>query len=102
METMKEVTRYECQYCKKDFKTPNRHECKFNPVLKNCFTCKYLKCWDDGEDYSEGYDYNREPNFPNCVAGVDGWDIENIKQCGYNMQCDKWEEGKYDWSKESD
>lgn len=98
METMKEVTRYECQFCKKDFKTPNKHHCKFNLDLKNCFTCKHLKGWEDG-DRNGCYS---EPNYPDCTMGVDGADIEIIKDCGYDMQCGKWKQGKYDWSKESD
>lgn len=101
METMKEVTRYECQFCKKDFKTPNRHECKFNPELKNCFTCKYLKGWVEGEkDYHHGY-WN--PNYPDCdVNEGDHWDIEQIKDNKYDMQCESWEEGEYDWAKENE
>lgn len=96
---MKKVIRYECQFCKKDFKTPDRHECKFNPTLKNCFTCKHLRDWLENEDNgSYGYDYYRGPNYPDCEAKVYEWDIELIKQHNYDMQCDKWEEGQYDWS----
>lgn len=98
METMKEVTRYQCKFCKKDFKTPDRHYCKFNPELKNCFTCKNLKEW------SEGDRYDFQSNYPDCTKGYDdydgSWTIESIKQVHYNMQCNAWEEGKYDWSKE--
>ena len=100
MEHMKEVTRYQCQFCKKDFKTPNKHHCKFNPKLKNCFTCRHLKGWEEGDEYPS--DYYREPNYPNCAVGCDGWDIDVIKGCNYNMQCSEWEEGKYDWAKEND
>lgn len=95
---MKEVTRYQCEFCKKDFKTPNRHYCKKNPELKNCFTCKHLKGWEESEDNGEyGYEYYKEPNCPDCAADMDGWDIETIKEVKYDMQCDKWEQGKYDW-----
>ena len=99
--TMKEVTRYQCEFCKKDFKTPNRHYCKKNPELKNCFTCKHLKGWEESEDNGEyGYEYYKEPNYPDCAADMDGWDIETIKEVNYNMQCEKWEQGKYDWRKD--
>lgn len=97
---MKPVTRYQCQYCKKDFKTPDKHYCKFNPVLRNCFTCKHLKGWNEGEQYGSEEGYWKEPNEPICNAGVEGWDIEEIKRRNYNLQCDKWEEGKYDWNEE--
>lgn len=103
MENMKEVTRYECQFCKKDFKTPDKHYCKFNPELKNCFTCKHLKGWEEGEGNGNyGYDYYREPNYPDCEKECDGWDIEAIKGCNYDMQCSGYEEGKYDWAKHYD
>jgi hypothetical protein len=36
---MKQIVMYECQHCKKVFKTPNRHICRKNPELKNCYTC---------------------------------------------------------------
>ncbi len=94
---MRKVTRYQCRFCKKDFKTPDRHYCKKNPELKNCFTCKHLKGWDEDFVYGE---YTRTP-WPDCAAGVDGWDIESIKNANYNMQCEEWEQGTYDWSKES-
>lgn len=84
---LKMVTRYECPYCKKVFKTPDRHYCKKNPELRNCFTCKHLRDWFKG-DYPE-------PNYPDCAAGEDGWNIEDIKSCNYNMQCSLWEEGEY-------
>lgn len=100
MGNMKKVTRYQCQFCKKDFKTPDKHHCKFNPELRNCFTCKHLKGWIDGEEYPG--DYYREPNYPDCNVDIDGWDIGVIKGCNYNMQCNGYEEDKYDWSLEGD
>lgn len=102
MEHMKEVTRYECQFCKKDFKTPDKHHCKFNPELRNCFTCKYLKGWLQSEEhYDYGTGYGQEPNYPDCTAistDMQDWNIESIKNENYNMQCSEWQEGRYDWS----
>lgn len=94
---MKKVTRYQCGFCKKDFKTPDRHYCKFDPELKNCFTCKHLKGWHEGEIVNVGFGpYNgpSEPNYPDCAVDCDGWDIEAIKGCNYNMQCSGWAEGR--------
>lgn len=77
-----------------------------NPGLKNCWTCKHLRGWlesDEGIDVGVGIMTN--PNYPDCTADEPNWgdwDIETIKQENYNMQCPKWEEGKYDWSKEGD
>gem|GEM_PF-3207114 len=31
---MKQVIRYQCEFCKKEFKTPDRRYCKKNPELK--------------------------------------------------------------------
>lgn len=97
---MKEVTRYQCPYCKKDFRTPDKHYCKFNPILRNCFTCKHLKGWSEGEQYGQEEGWFREPNTPDCDAIEEGlhWDIEHIKERAYNMQCKKWEEGKYEYA----
>lgn len=33
------VTRYVCRFCSREFKTPTRHQCKYNPKFKNCFSC---------------------------------------------------------------
>lgn len=99
---MKKLTVYECEFCKKLFRTPNKHNCKKNPELKNCFTCEHLKGWLkslDGVDVGVGIIY--DPNYPNCAAGIDGWDIESIKHSNYNMQCPDWKEGKYDRSEHS-
>ena len=104
---MKKVTRYQCQFCKKDFKTPDRHYCKKNPELKNCFTCRHLKGWEESEHYQHidtglGIYSPRDPNYPDCAAGendYEEWNIETIKSVNYNMQCEKWEQGIYDWSK---
>lgn len=98
---MKEVTRYQCEFCKKDFRTPDKHKCKKNPELKNCFTCKNSKGWlESTEGTDVGVGIIPDPNYPDCAADVDGWDIESIKSVNYNMQCEKWEQGTYDWRKD--
>jgi len=56
---MKQVIRYQCEFCKKEFKTPDRHYCKKNPELKNCFTCKHLKEWLGWNNDPENPDYQR-------------------------------------------
>lgn len=98
---MKEVIRYQCEFCKKDFKTPNRHYCKMNPKLKNCFTCKFLKGWTND---SSDYDIGTPAPYPECMADEDpswnDWNLETIKEVNYDMQCEKWEQGKYDWRKD--
>lgn len=78
---------YECEYCKKLFKT-DRHRCKFNPTLKNCFTCFNFDGWDEYE-YDNGV-YIETLFYPICEHYSDSYDLEIIKRMNYNMQCDKW------------
>ena len=94
---MKPLTVYECEHCKKLFKTPHRHYCKMNPVLKNCFTCKHLKGWKEGERDSNNQ-YSPYPDCEYCESGE--IDLETIKGVNYDMQCEHWEQGQYDRDKE--
>jgi hypothetical protein len=91
-EQMQPLTVYKCQHCEKLFRTPDRHQCKFRPELRNCFTCKHLKGWLESKDGVDvGIGILPDPNYPNCAAEVTGWDIVSIRQVGYNMQCEDWE-----------
>ena len=56
---MKEVVRYQCEFCGKDFRTPNKHQCKYDPSLKNCYTCKHCEGWVK-EDLIGGVDVRVE------------------------------------------
>lgn len=53
MQDLKPVTMYQCQHCKKLFKTPNKHDCRRDPDKTNCYTCKH---W--GHEFY--YDRSRE------------------------------------------
>ena len=39
MKLFKSLTMYECQHCKKFFKTSNRHNCRKDPEKTNCYSC---------------------------------------------------------------
>lgn len=81
---------YECQYCKKLFRT-TRHKCKFDPKLKNCFTCSNFDGWENDTEW----DCIGVPNppYPICESDFgDDWDIRIIKDCNYNMQCKGWKQ----------
>ncbi len=83
---MRALTVYECQYCKKLYRTPNRHQCKFRPELKNCFTCKNGGDWNrevEGDGYSSDV-------YANCHYSEE-WGLRLIKDVGYNMQCEGWQ-----------
>ena len=94
-----EVKRYQCEFCKKDFHTPNRHYCKKNPELKNCFTCKHsMGCENGNIDYETGC--SDSPTIKcECEGLTDELDLSEIKNINYNMQCSAWEYGEYDFSK---
>jgi len=88
---MKQVIRYECEYCGNYFATPDRHKCKYNPALKNCFSCKHLKGWlESDEGIDVGIGVIQAPNYPNCAADMFGWNIKVIKSLHYDMQCSRW------------
>lgn len=80
---------YECEYCKKLFKT-DKHKCKFNPNLKNCFTCEHFDGWEHETEYEDGI---QTPPYPICMSeseeGYD-YDIRIIKNMNYNIQCNGW------------
>lgn len=46
---MKKVTRYLCEWCGKEFKTPDRHQCKWDPKWKNCLSCANRGIFVKGE-----------------------------------------------------
>ena len=88
---MKPITVYQCQYCKKLFRRQFTHKCKFNPRLKNCFTCKHSMGWSDFQN--DGY--STRP-YPLCDVESDSSEcnIDEIKAKKYLMDCDQWEEGE--------
>lgn len=92
---MKPINVYECQHCKKLFRTATRHKCKFNPKLRNCFSCKHHGGWAgwavEADLSTREIELGFGHNIPICKVDMDGWDIENIKSVDYNMQCKAWE-----------
>ena len=71
---MKQVIRYQCQYCGKDFRTNDRHCCKYNPKFKNCYTCKHNHGFKE-HDYSDygidGAYYEDRNVFVDCAKGIE-------------------------------
>lgn len=91
---MKAVTRYHCEHCGKDFRTPNRHSCKMNPELKNCYSCEHLNGWDEDtiEDCTQWGCI--KTIIPDCGAkesNPDEVNIQDLKVSCYNLQCSSWE-----------
>lgn len=99
---MIQVTMYQCEYCKKYFKTPDKHRCKYDPKFKNCFSCKHNKGFDSDYINSE---YTKEV-FPICDKGWE-WGMGEIITMKYDLQCEdhefcgRWFENEHNKNKES-
>ena len=49
MRLMEAVTRYRCRWCGKEFRTPDRHICKYDPDFRNCLSCKFRGAFVEGK-----------------------------------------------------
>lgn len=71
MNNMQKVIRYKCKWCGKEFKTPDRHLCRWDPGCRNCLSCKHRGKYVGGEPVcAETGEYT--PNSFECNAGLDG------------------------------
>ena len=91
---MIEVIRYQCEYCKKEFKTSNRHYCKKNPKHKNCYSCKYFS--GEWEVEKGEFNYTEDFYYPICNHAdrdvlTETWDYRNIQNNKWVMDCESWE-----------
>jgi len=94
-EKMKELTVYQCEHCKKLFRTPNRHNCKFNPKFKNCHSCKFCRGFTD-EDYIGGVDVGvgtmpTNMLYPTCMKDCGDYSALEITRMGYKLNCSEYE-----------
>jgi len=101
---MKEIKMYQCQYCQQIFKTKNRHKCKYDPVMKNCYSCEFNqgfiaeKCEDDslGKHYSYG-------GFCNCgdrefILTIEVNCSKGIERAANNKkECKDYKYGNCNW-----
>lgn len=76
MRAMEKVIRYRCKWCGREFRTPDRHCCRFDPDAKNCLSCAYVGKFDEGEPSRghpsmPGYDEGVAPSFE-CACGHGG------------------------------
>lgn len=98
---MEQVIRYKCPYCGKEFKTANRHKCKYNPEFKNCYTCDNNKGFylETIEKYHAEYTEERDEVFVDCEFEM----FEDpVYKMGKDMQCEsyvycggRWTNNKY-------
>lgn len=83
---MKKVTVYKCKWCGRMFKTPNLHQCKFDPDLKNCMSCKHNAGCRPGE-YEEGEFIPPRIICPFHPADDDGGGNNEFPMAKENAQC---------------
>lgn len=107
---MKKVVRYQCEWCGKEFKTPDRHLCKWRPEIHNCLSCRHRGMFLKGEqphpvhwdsmspDWTEG----KADRFA-CHAQAGTEFIEADGNWGWNLfpaavrACHETEDGKPKW-----
>ena len=41
--SLERIIAYRCRWCGKIFRTSGRHVCKFDPVLRNCLSCRHCR-----------------------------------------------------------
>lgn len=69
---MEKVTRYRCKWCGKEFKTPDRHACKWDPDAFNCLSCVHRGKFVNGEPLNP-YTGDYTPDRFECAKDECGW-----------------------------
>ncbi len=88
---MKEIKAYICEHCGKLFRTPSRHKCKFDPIFKNCHSCKSCKGFTNEEvDNPWGHGCITEL-FPICEKECADSSALDISKNGYALNCSEHE-----------
>lgn len=49
MREMTQVARYVCRWCGQEFRTPDRHVCKWDTDCRNCLSCRHRGMFVKGE-----------------------------------------------------
>ena len=77
---MEKVVRYRCKWCGREFRTPNRHRCRFDPANRSCLSCKHCGKFDSFEED----DWNIK-GF-RCLRGAPngGEGVYEVGEGGYN------------------
>lgn len=89
------VTRFVCNFCKQDFRTDTKHNCKRDPVKRNCFSCKHNKGWLEADLEPDYSDYAQEAHdvakvFSDCKMEHEVSALE-IYRIGHYLNCPDWE-----------
>ena len=96
MQDLKPIQMYECQHCKKLFKTPDKHNCRRDPDKTNCYSCEHWggqfsfdkSHWGDDEyDYTCGAEEACKKHETSLVEEAFGIMREN----GWHLNCPEYE-----------
>lgn len=93
-----EVKMYKCNYCGKLFKTDHKHNCKFFPRHKNCFSCRhFIYVREAGIEYcmpfvesGDTWLEEREIKIVECEKRINAT-IDQLKTFGWSLNCSEWE-----------
>ena len=101
----KELKMFQCKYCMKIFHTANRHQCKFKPEFRNCFSCMNCsgiaenvhevvvdrECFPSGRDEEESETKTYTSKYTVCNCG-NGQDISELANRRWKLNCPNWKE----------
>ena len=98
-DNIKPILLYQCEYCQKLFKTRTRHHCKFDPALKNCFSCRRLLGietirGDEDEDVLPFYSPDDSAEcFSRIIICECGQTVtlEELAEQKWHLNCGNWE-----------
>lgn len=90
-----EVKRYNCEFCGKDFRTPDRHICKFDPKFKNCHSCTHCLGFEEqdrfgGIDVGEGI-MPTDQLYAKCSFTEPEYGCRDMVENSYYMDCEHYE-----------
>ena len=85
---MKEVIMYECEFCKKRFRSKNLHKCKFDPNMKNCFSCGSFTKFEEHFLDDTAY-FSAKCVYPVC--DVMDTSLQDMSKKKWKLDCIGWE-----------
>ena len=96
MQNLKPITMYQCQHCKKLFKTSNKHDCRRDPDKTNCYTCKH---WGHQFHYDKSY---RDEGEMTCeqIDACEKYETSSVEEAflimcerNWKLNCSEYEMG---------
>ena len=94
---MEQVIMYQCEHCKKFFKTKNRHICKYSKESMNCYSCNNNKGFYQEYEYDylfDGSEEKRKGVYVNCTKEIERSNYSLKSPCVHHVYCGKWYESE--------